>query len=202
MIRSDRIKLSNAIMYWQGSGTKIISKSCDCVVGDEITEWSTEHPQNVRDLEKRTRSFTSSMTFLVCTPSTIDDNIWQDFLKSSQGYYYLRCQNCHELTMRSCDTNALQFESTYNESLRTYLVKKGTERLVCPKCGFEHTEDMKHDMIVNGGYIHTIPELVRERPGFQVGALASQLPALCWSEIAQQQLESRQDFRHVNTEEL
>lgn len=147
-----------------GSGAKIISKSCDCVVGDEVAQWSKEHPQNVKDLEKRTRSFTSSMTFLVCTPSTQNDAIWTNFLKSSQGYYTLRCQHCHELTMRSCDIHNLQFESDYNEALRTYIVKKGSERLVCPICGFEHTEDMKRDMILQGAYVHKIPELLKDRP--------------------------------------
>lgn len=111
-------------MYWQGSGSKIISKSCDCVVGDEIAQWSKELPQNVKDLEKRTRSFSSSMTFLVCTPATVNDAIWTNFLKGSQGYYTLRCLGCNELTMRSCDTNNLQFDSIYNEELKTYVVKK------------------------------------------------------------------------------
>ena len=92
--------------------------------------------------------------------------------------------------MRSCDIHNLQFESDYNESLRTYIVKRGTERLVCPVCGHEHKEEDKSWMILNGGYVHRIPELLKERPGFQIGSLASQLPALCWSEIANAQLEA------------
>lgn len=42
----------------------------------------------------------------------------------------------------------------------------------------------------NGGYIHKIPERIIEAPGFQVGALASQLPALSWKVIAQAQLQA------------
>ena len=45
-------------------------------------------------------------------------------------------------------------------------------------------------MIQHGGYVHLIPELVKERPSYQIGALASQLPSLSWSEIAAAQLES------------
>lgn len=41
-----------------------------------------------------------------------------------------------------------------------------------------------------GGYVHLQPELINERPSFQIGALASQLPSLCWSEIAAAQLEA------------
>lgn len=190
VVRSDRIKLSNAVMYWQGSGSKIISKSCDCVVGDEVSQWDPSHPQNVRDLEKRTRSYKSAMICLVCTPQSENDAIWQSFLKSSQGYFTLRCKGCGKLTMRSCDLVNLQFESDYHEELRTYVVRKGTERLVCPVCHHEHVESDKAWMIQNGEYVHKIPELVKERPGFQAGALASQLDALSWSEIANAQLEA------------
>lgn len=189
-IRSDRIKMSNAVMYWQGSGSKIISKSCDCVFLDEIDQWSVENPTNVRDGWKRTRSFNSCMEIAVCSPTTQQGQIYQEFMKGSQGYYTLRCQKCRELTMRSCDVFNLQFESTYSESLKSYLVKKGTERLICPKCGFEHTEDMKRMMILEGEYVHLVPELKKERPSYQIGALASQLPALSWHSIADAQLEA------------
>lgn len=104
--------------------------------------------------------------------------------------------------MRSCDTINLQFESDYNEALRQYIVKKGTERLVCPVCGFQHTEDMKKEMILNGDYIHKIPEFVKEKPSFQIGALASQLPSLSWSEIANAQLEARKNSRHFHSAEF
>jgi hypothetical protein len=49
---------------------------------------------------------------------------------------------------------------------------------------------MKRDMNVNGGYIHKIPERIKEAPGYQIGALASQLPALSWKVIANAQLEA------------
>lgn len=178
------------ISYFQGAGTKIVSKSCKIVVADEVDAWPTEHPKNYLDLCKRTRSYNACMEFFVCSPTTKNGVIWQDFLKGSQGYYTLRCLGCGELTMRSCDIHNLQFESDYRDELKTYVVKKGTERLVCPICGFEHTEEMKRDMITRGEYVHKVPELVKERPSFQVGALASQLPALSWSEIAAQQLEA------------
>ena len=92
--------------------------------------------------------------------------------------------------MRSCDVNNLQWESTYNDELKTYIVKKGTERLICPKCKFEHTENMKHDMICQGEFVHLIPELKKEHPSYQIGALASQLQALSWTEIAKTALEA------------
>lgn len=189
-VRADRYNFSNLKSWFQGSGSKIVSKSCKIVIGDEIDQWSAEHPQNVRDLLKRTRSYNSSMAFLVCSPTTERGQIWQEFLKGSQGYFTLRCKNCGELTMRSCDISNLQFESDYNEGLKTYIVKKGTARLCCPKCHYEHKESEKKWMIQNGEYVHLIPELKKDRPSFQIGSLASQLPSLCWDEIANAQLEA------------
>ncbi len=92
--------------------------------------------------------------------------------------------------MRSCDIKNLQFESDYNEALKIYIVRKGTERLYCPICGHEHKEEDKEWMIQNGDFVHLVPEMIDERPSFQVGALASQLPSLCWSEIANFALEA------------
>ena len=129
-----------------------------------MDQWPSEFPQNLRDLEKRTRSYNASMMFIVCSPTTQQGHIYQNFMKSSQGYYTLRCKKCGELTMRSCDIQNLQFESTYNEALKTYLVKEGSERLVCPKCHHEHIEADKAWMIQNGAYVHLVPELVKTRP--------------------------------------
>lgn len=189
--RSDRYAFSNLISYFQGAGSKIVSKSCKIVIGDEVDQWPVIGKlDNVADLKKRTRSYDSSISFLVCTPTEENGRIWKEFLKSSQGYWYLRCQHCAELTMRSCDIHNLQFESEYNEELKQYVVKPESIRLVCPKCGFEHTEDMKHVMNLNGGYVHKIPAKLQEAPGYQIGALASQLPSLSWKSIANAQLEA------------
>lgn len=188
--RGDRYKFSNEIVYFQGSGSKIVSKSCKVVCLDEIDQFSPEHPQNVRDGWKRTRSFSACMEFAVCSPTVEKGSIWQEFLMGSQAYYTLRCRGCGRLTMRSCDIHNLQFESDYSEGLRSYTVRKGTERLCCPLCGREHTESEKAWMIQNGDYVHQLPELKRTRPSYQIGALASMLPALSWSEIAAAQLEA------------
>ena len=103
--------------------------------------------------------------------------------------------------MRSCDIHNLQFESIYDDDLKTHIVKNDSIRLVCPKCGYEHTEDMKSWMNIHGGYIHEIPALKKEHPGYQFGALASQLPALNWKAIATAQLEAgkRSDIESQTT---
>ena len=203
--RGDCYKFSNLISYFQGAGSKIVSKSCKIVVGDEVDAW--EPPGNldpVADLKKRTRSYNESICFLISTPTYQNGDIWQAFLQGSRGYWYLRCKGCNQLTMRSCDTNNLQFEADYDQKKRAGVVKPETIRLICPKCKHEHTEADKHWMNMNGGYIHEVPERIETDPSFQLGALASQLPSMSWKRIAKAQLEAgktselkkKEDFVH------
>ena len=189
--RSDCYKFSNLISYFQGSGSKIVSKSCKIVVGDQIQSWATtDKYDNVEDLKKRTRSYNNSICFLISTPTTQNGKIWKSFIKGSQGYWYLRCKDCGQLTMRSCDIQNLQFESEENQQLKERLVKSQTIRLICPKCKHQHVEADKVWMNQNGGYIHNIPQRLQTAPSFQIGALASQLPSLSWTNIANAQLQA------------
>lgn len=148
--RSDRYAFSNLVSYFQGAGSKIVSKSCQIVIGDEVDSYPVVGKLDpVADMRKRTRSYDSSIMFLVCTPSEVNGRIWKSFLNSSQGYWHLRCKQCMGLTMRSCDIHNLQFESEYNDDLRQYLVKPETIRLVCPTCKHEHVEEDKRWMNIN-----------------------------------------------------
>ena len=189
--RNDCYKFSNLVSYFQGGGSKIVSKSCKIVIMDEVD--AVLPPPNtdpVADLKKRTRSYNSSICFLISTPTVESGRIWKNFLKGSQGYWHLRCKGCGELTMRSCDIHNLQFESDLVEQLKERIVRTDSIRLICPKCGYEHVEADKNWMNVNGGYIHLVPERLQTAPSFQIGALASQLPSLSWQNIAQAQLEA------------
>lgn len=144
----------------------------------------------VADLKKRTRSYNDSICFLISTPTVSTGRIWKNFLKGSQGYWHLRCKGCNQLTMRSCDIHNLQFQSDLNEQIEQRLVREDSIRLICPKCGHQHTEADKNWMNVNGGFVHLVPERLDDAPSFQIGALASQLPSLSWAKIANAQLEA------------
>lgn len=189
--KSDCYKFSNLISYYSGAGSKIVSKSCKIVIGDQIDAWPTINSiDNVSDLKKRTRSYDSSICFLISSPSVESGRIWKNFLKGSQGYWHLRCKGCGELTMRSCDIHNLQFQSDLNQQLNERIVRPQTIKLICPVCGHEHTEADKKWMNINGGYVHLIPERLDTAPSFQIGALASQLASLSWQNIANAQLEA------------
>lgn len=148
--RSDRYAFSNLISYFQGAGSKIVSKSCQVVIGDQCDAFPVVGKLDaIADMKKRTRSYDSSIMFLVCTPSEQNGRIWKSFLNSSQGYWHLRCKNCGQLTIRSCDIHNLQFESEYNDELRQHIVKQDSIRLVCPECKHEHVQTDKRWMNMN-----------------------------------------------------
>lgn len=68
--RSDRYAFSNLISYFQGAGSKIVSKSCQVVIGDQCDAFPVIGKLDaIADMKKRTRSYDNSIMFLVCTPS-------------------------------------------------------------------------------------------------------------------------------------
>lgn len=184
-IRSDRIKTANNLIYFGGAGTKCVSRSCKMTCADEAAVWvNPPNVDNLVELQKRTRSYAESLNLIVSTPTYKENPFWREFLKGSQGYYYLRCCNCRELTMKSCNLNLLQFDSTFNDELKQYQVQQGTCRIICPQCKYEHTEEQKEWMIKNGGYVHTYPQLAELNPSYQCSVLASLLSTHCWNNIA------------------
>lgn len=190
-IRNDRVKLSNAILYWQGAGSKVVSKSAKLVLADQASIFqSVNNYDNLNELTKRTRSYRQCLQLYVSTPSTSDASFWQYFLRGSQGYYYLRCKHCGQLSMRSCDIHNLQFESIYNEDTKLYQVVRGTERLICPKCKYQHIQSDREWIVKNGGYLHKYTDRVDLTPSYQVGALGSLLSVHNWSNLADIQLQS------------
>ena len=191
-IRSDRLKLSNALIYWLGAGgSRISSRSASLVIGDEVAIWETPNNVNqIEELKKRTRSYNQCLQLFVSTPRFKQDYFWRQFLTCSQGYYYLRCQHCGQLSIRSSDIYNLQFESVYNEDLKQYCAVIGSERLICPKCKYEHIEQQRQSLVKQGAYIHRFPDRQQLKASFQCGVLASLLNVHSWSSIADLQLSS------------
>lgn len=190
-LRGDRLKLSNAVVYWQGAGVKVVSKSAKLVLGDECAVWQPPpNVNNLAELKKRTRSYPECLQLFVSTPSYRQNPFWQEFLDGSQGHYHLRCRGCGELTMRSCDVHNLQFESVFDEDSKLYLPVAGSSRMVCPVCRHEHAEEDREWMVMNGAYVHKFEDRRNDRPSYQCGVLASLLPVHSWDGIAEAQLRS------------
>lgn len=190
-IRGDRLKLSNAVIYWISAAvSRISSRSSALVIGDQCAIWQNNTCNQIEELKKRTRSYNECLQLFVSTPRYKEDPFWRQFLQCSQGYFYLRCQHCGQLTMKSSDIHNLQFQTVYNEELKQYVSVIGSQRLICPKCKFEHTEQQRQQLIKQGGYIHRFPDRQELKASYQIGILASLLNVHSWSSIADIQLAS------------
>jgi hypothetical protein len=186
----NRYNFPGFISYFQGAVERISAHSARIRVADEVDDWEhvadkKESPK-LEDLKKRARTFDDSLFVAVSSPKGESKLIYPEFQRTSQGYWHLRCLECGELSLRSCDIHNLQFETT--ESDGQSILIPGSERLRCPKCQHEHVYSDRREMNLKGDYIHRVPELVGRRTGFQWGALASQWESLSWSYIAEKQL--------------
>lgn len=178
-------RLNESLIYFSGVGARVSSHSARRSVADETDDWDEKKGVNsINDLRNRARAFPESLVFKVCTPKGTDSQsrIWKEFKASSQGYWYLRCQGCQILTIRSCDIVRMQYERTEAGD-----VVEESIRVICPKCGREHVEEEKYAMNRQGAFIHRHPERLESHPGFQWGALASTLVTLRWPIIAEAQ---------------
>ena len=189
--RQDRYRFSNSTMFFQGAGRKIVSKSCKIRIADELSAWpSIGSIDNFEDLKKRGRSYSESILYSVTTVRYDSDKAWKNFLDGSQGYWTLQCKGCGEHAIRSCDLHHLQFDSVYDETTNSYVLKNDSIRLICPKCGYEHVEADKYQMNRNGKYIHKFSDRIKEKPSYQFGVLCSLFPFMSWSRIAEKILSS------------
>lgn len=203
--RKDHYRLGGSIIQFGGAGAEIASTRNNLVIGDEVELWRgySTRVDNVRNLDKRGRTFPDFKRWLVSSPQNEAGLIWREFLDGSQGYWHMRCQGCGNLTMRSCDVagrpvgkgkdrrfvGGLQFDVAEAEGAKRAI--PDSIRLVCPACSHAHAESDKAAMNRAGEYIHKHPDR-RAGPtphdSWQVGALASQFPGLDWSEVAAAQL--------------
>jgi hypothetical protein len=183
----NRYSFSSFTSFFQGAGERISAFSAKICVADELDDWIQHvgHANKLDDLKKRTRSFDDSLVIVVSSPKGEKSQVFSEFLKGSQGWWHLRCQSCKGLTIRSCDTYRLQFETELVDKQK--VVIPGSCRLVCPKCGYKHEEKDKALMNQNGEFIHK-NLLEKDHKSFQWGALASQWPSLSWQKIAEAQV--------------
>jgi len=188
--RVNGYSFSSLRSYFMGAGTPTTSYSAKIRVADELDKWKSHESKiaNLDEVRFRARSFYESMLAKVCTVDGGAEGsaIWQEFLKSSQGYWHLRCKECGELSLRSCDIHNLQWELTDDGK-----IVDDSIRLICPLCKHEHTEGDKKEMNLRGDYIHARPELFDTAAGFQWGGLAAwTVDAFTWKKIAAAQMEA------------
>ena len=186
----DSYEFSNLISYFMGAGSRVTSHPAQIRVADELDDWVSHENQvsNVQDMRKRARQFLTSIFYKVCSPTLGNGPINQEFRDGSRGFWNLRCLECGKLTMPSHAIYNLQWELDDNEE-----VIEESIRLICPICRHEHKEKDKRECNLQGDYIHERPGMLKTKPSFQWGLLASQLKATNWLYIAHQQMKVKKN---------
>jgi len=186
-------RLGPARIVFGGVGSRISSITSAYNVADELDDWQPPRGTSpLDDLRKRSRAFSRGLLYKVCTPlgTARQSKIWREFLNSSQGYWFLRCQSCGGLTMRSCDVHNLKFELAEQTEPGVHALPiPDSIRLICPVCHHEHVESDRPALVRGGAYVHKYPERVNNL-GFQFGYLANLFPAGAWMNIATAQVRS------------
>lgn len=208
-VQQRRYNLPNgSILDFSGAGADITSKPKRDGVADELDTWPLTEAgihQNLRNFKKRFRTFWArgeGCLVVVSSPSprkkgkkaSLTRSVIRDeFLKSDEGYWMLRCCGCGKLTMPSHAIYNLQWELTETENKNDKgEIIPGTITLECPKCGYKHVPDQAKRMNERGAYCKKGgKELTtfNRHVGCQWGALAAPW-VFSWLSIAEAQMES------------
>lgn len=189
---------TSSVAYFMGMGSPVLSVTAGFLVADEVDfvqlSNSAEDEKNTSQLKNiwlRGQTFPDRLMITVSSPTQYTAPIWDEFKKSSRGYWHLRCVHCGQYIIG----NKLAFWDDKNQRFAGLQWQKSESgnivpdsiRYICPYCGYEHVEEEAKAMNEQGKFIHEKPDHWHQ--GFQVGALGN--PWLwSWMEIAQAQEEA------------
>jgi len=185
---------NNSIIYFQGGGTQVLSKTCNYAVMDEVdfhnlagigqgSEASvingeeTKNVDNIQALRARMATYRdSSLLYVSSTPTTANGMINRQWLNSSQGLYHLSCISCGYLTpctqlafnSKDGKLSGLQWEKSEDG----VTVVEASIKYICPQCGFKHDYSQAEKMVELGKYVHKQKDNHRQ-VGFRFSALCA-----------------------------
>lgn len=129
--------------------------------------------------ERRTLSFPDRKIIAGSTPTWEDtSHILRLYRQSDQRVYEIRCLDCGEFTAPAWQH--IEWEKD----------KPQTAAFVCPHCGVVQPESRKPEMVAQGRWRATRPE-VQGHAGFRTNVLVSTLPAASWGNIAREFLAAK-----------
>lgn len=188
----------NSVVYFQGGGAQVVSRTCNWTVLDETdfislakAEDEDENMSQLRAVRLRMQTFKERMMIVCSSPTSYSGTIWDNWQKGSQGEWSLRCLECGRLyptrqlafLTESGKYAGLQWEKDMQGN-----VIEDSIRWICPKCGHEHTYADAQAMNEQGQYVFANPSR-REHRSYRCGALGNPW-VWTWKEIAEKQEEA------------
>lgn len=160
----DRHKLTTLEMHFDhctlnfigsNSPANLASRPIRVLVADEVDKFApaTEKEAAALDLAmQRTKSFSSSKHFLTSTPTVVEGDIWQQFLRGDQRRYYIPCPHCTQKI--KLEWKQVKWETEKDENGKTNLQKvRQTARYECQLCGGHITDAQKVAALRHGEWV-------------------------------------------------
>lgn len=172
-----------------GSKSKLQSKPIRWLFLDEVRNYP---PGAFEMVQKRTRSFWNSRTFIISTPDKKDDAVDQSYKSGDQRVWHFPCPQCGHLQplkfeQMKWDTN----ETTKPDGRWDFDALADTIRYECVSCGhkIKDTPESRRHITRNGKFVKQNPRAPRHKVSFHWNAL---LPTwVLWRSIVEEFINAR-----------
>ena len=146
---------------------------------------------------KRTLSFPNRKIVRGSTPVDLDTStICREYEASDQRVYEIRCVKCLERSEPRWDQIVWDKTPGMNGAIGQHLPETAQWR--CPKCETKIDERFKAEMVANGDWRVTKPE-VKGHAGFRLNVLVSPHPQATWAKLAAEFLTVKDDPDRLRT---
>lgn len=173
----DRMQLA---LVGSNSPANLASRPIRYLFEDEIDKYPGESNREASAIDlvaKRTRAYRNHKIFKTSTPTTVDGEIWQSFLKGDQRYYRVPCPHCNqyqvfELSGIRVEGDARRIDLAWYE---------------CKYCQRRIDDHHKLDMLRKGLWKAT--QLESNHRSFHLAAIYA--PWVSFLEVAREQLDAK-----------
>lgn len=167
--------------FYTGARTadKLASMPASILLLDEVSKWQKgsikeAHPYLL--VKERVKSFSNHLIISSSTPAEKDEIFWQEFLHSSQSYYYLPCPHCGQFFKFEFSRDTLKWQSGSIETVQQ------TAYYACPHCGGKITDKDKVEIMQRGEWRKEKPDHAKGHLGYHLNSLYS--PFVTFGEVA------------------
>lgn len=167
--------------FYTGARTadKLASMPASILLLDEVAKWQKgsvkeAHPYLL--VKERVKSFSNYTIVSSSTPSEKEDIFWQEFLHSSQSYYYMPCPHCQQMFKFQFSQDSLVWQVGDVETIRK------TACYICPNCKGHITDSDKADIMKRGKWIEEKADHDKGHIGYHLNSLYS--PYVTFGEVA------------------
>jgi phage terminase large subunit GpA-like protein len=154
------------VFVGSNSPANLASRPAGLLLMDEVDKFRDETEKETSALllaENRTKSFAGALRVKTSTPTMIDGEIWQEYLKGSCEQYFLPCPHCGEFVLLSFDGIKWNPEAKNKETGKWDLAMVfESARFECPACKGHWNDGMKIEALPKGQWRATNP---RALPG-------------------------------------